>query len=248
MSGRGEAGLGRLRSTINARMEEMSFRSGAAVLTGAPVAAGVAITLAVMLSGHGAVAPSAPRPAAVARSAPPPSPVLPAAPPSATARATPAASVTPAHGYRPPAPAAVVTPPQASASSAAGVPTSRFPRPTFIGRAFPVAPDLGRLRSFGRPGAPEWRRDGRLGAPERRRDGRLGAPEWRRGGRLGRDSGGLPGRRLGRLPHGPQRVASASHPARCCPSSRRWSARTPASATNTGVCTNTGASRSPASM
>src|SRR5271166_5869409 len=48
MSGRGETGLGRLRSTINARMEEMSFRSGAAVLTGLPVAAGVAITLAVV--------------------------------------------------------------------------------------------------------------------------------------------------------------------------------------------------------
>jgi len=180
--------LGRLRSTINARMEEMSFRSGAAVLTGLPVAAGVAITLAVVLGSHSAAAPSAPRPAAVARSAPPSSPVLPAASSSATARATPVASVTPADGYRPPAPAAVVTTRQASASSAVGVPTSRFPRPTLISRAFPVVPDLRGLSSFSR----------------------AGAPEWRRGGRLGRDRGGLPGWRLGRMPHGPQRVASAS--------------------------------------
>jgi hypothetical protein len=37
---------GRLKSTIYARMEEMSFRSGAAVSAGVLAAAGVAITLA----------------------------------------------------------------------------------------------------------------------------------------------------------------------------------------------------------
>ena len=66
--------MGRLKSTIYARMEEMSFRSGAAVFAGVLAVAGVAITLAVALGGHGAAAPSASRPATVARSTPPPSP------------------------------------------------------------------------------------------------------------------------------------------------------------------------------
>jgi hypothetical protein len=43
--------LGQLKSTLYARMEEVSFRSGAAVAGGVLTAAGVAITLAVVLGG-----------------------------------------------------------------------------------------------------------------------------------------------------------------------------------------------------
>jgi len=132
--------LGRLKSAIYARMEEMSFRSGAAVAGGVLVAAGLAITLAVALGGHSAAATSVSTPATVARLTPPPSPVLPAALPSATAQATPVASPRPAGGYQPPAPVTVVTTPPASASSAAGLPTPRHPRPTPTPRITPVNP------------------------------------------------------------------------------------------------------------
>jgi hypothetical protein len=113
MSGRVREGLGRLKSTISARMEQMSFRSGAAVFAGVLAAAGVAITLAVALGGHSSAATSgsrpsdatnASRPAVVAHLTPPPFPVLPATPPWATAQATPVASLVPAGGYQPPAP------------------------------------------------------------------------------------------------------------------------------------------------
>jgi hypothetical protein len=170
--------LDRLKHTINARMEEMSFRSGAAVFAGVPIAAGVAITLAVVLGGHSAAAPGPPRPAAVARSTPPLSPVLPAASPSAPARATPAASLMPAEGYQPPVPVTAATTPPVSASSAAGPATRRFPRltsQTLIGQ--PLVPD---------PGGLSWL-------------SRVGAPEWRRDGLLDRDGGGLPARRPARL-------------------------------------------------
>ena len=174
MSGRGDQRLDRLRRTIYARMEEMSFRSGAAVSAGVLAAAGAAITLAVALGGHSAAAPS---PGAVARSTPLPSPVLPAAAaaPSSTARATPVASLMPAAAVQRPVPATVV-PIQQAAASAAGVPTPRFPRPASIGQPFPAAPDLAGLSWLSRAGAPEWRRDGR--------------PDW--------DGGGLFGWRLGR--------------------------------------------------
>jgi len=135
--------LGRLKSTIYARMEEMSFRSGAAVVGGVLVAVGMAITLAVVLGGHSAAATSVSSPATaaiVARSSPPPSPVLPAALPSATAQATPVASLRPAGGYQPPAPVTAVTTPRASVSSAAGLPTPRRPRPTPTPRITPVSP------------------------------------------------------------------------------------------------------------
>jgi hypothetical protein len=164
--------LDRLRSTIYARLEAMSFRSGAAVSGGVLAAAGLAITLAVALGGHSAAGPSA---GAVARSTPPPSPVLPAAAaPSSTARATPVASLMPAAAVQPPVPATVV-PIQQAAASAAGVPTPRFPRPAAIGQPFPAAPDRAGLSSLSRAGAPEWRRDGRLD-----RDGG-GFFGWRRG-------------------------------------------------------------------
>jgi len=44
--------LGRLKSAVYTRMEEMSFRSGAVVAGGVATAAGVAVTLAVVLGGH----------------------------------------------------------------------------------------------------------------------------------------------------------------------------------------------------
>jgi hypothetical protein len=180
--------LGRLKRTIYARMEQMSFRSGVAVLAGVPVAAGVAITLALALGGHGAAVPSAPRPAAVARPTLPPSPVVPTASPSATARPTPAASLMPANGYQLHAPVTVVTTTQASAAWAAGLPTWRFPRPGRFRRPWPAVPGLGWLSSLNRSGAPEWRHGGR--------------PDW--------DGKGLPGWRRGPLRHGPRRAASAS--------------------------------------
>ena len=44
--------MGQLKSTLYARMEEVSFRAGAVVAGGGLAAAGVAITLAVMLGSH----------------------------------------------------------------------------------------------------------------------------------------------------------------------------------------------------
>ena len=52
--------MGQLKSTLYARMEEVSFRSGAAVAGGVLTAAGVAITLAVVLGGHSDAVASAP--------------------------------------------------------------------------------------------------------------------------------------------------------------------------------------------
>jgi hypothetical protein len=52
--------LGQLKSTLYARMEEVSFRSGAVVAGGVLTAAGVAITLAVVLGGHSDAVASAP--------------------------------------------------------------------------------------------------------------------------------------------------------------------------------------------
>jgi hypothetical protein len=169
VSERGEAGLGRLKSTIYARMEDMSFRSGAAISAGV-LAAGVAITLAVALGGHSGAAPSAPRPAAVARSTPPPPATLPAAAPSAA----PAASLMPVRGHKA---AATVTAPQVLASSAPSGPTPWFLHHIHIhtGRFFPMFPNLGGPGSLSRAGAPEWRHDGRLD-----RDGR-GLFGWRPG-------------------------------------------------------------------
>ena len=68
--------MGQLKSAIYARMEEVSFRSGAAVAGGVLAAAGAAITLAVVLGGHGDAVASAPAsPAPRAPSAASPSPV-----------------------------------------------------------------------------------------------------------------------------------------------------------------------------
>lgn len=58
-----------LKSTIYTRMEETSFRSGAAVSAGVLATAGTAIALAVILGGHNAAAASAPGPAVATSSA-----------------------------------------------------------------------------------------------------------------------------------------------------------------------------------
>jgi hypothetical protein len=60
----------KLRTAVYARMEEMSFRSGAATGAGALAAVGTVIALAVTLTGHSAAATSVPGPTAPAHSAP----------------------------------------------------------------------------------------------------------------------------------------------------------------------------------
>jgi hypothetical protein len=134
-------------------MEEMSFRSGAAVVAGVLVIAGVAIALTVVLGGHNATATSPPRPAA-ARSTPSPSLAPAAALPSATAQATPMASLGPAGDYQPSTPVTAARTPQPSATSAAGLPTPRHPRPTptphVTGQPVPVIHNPGGLSPHGR--------------------------------------------------------------------------------------------------
>ena len=121
---------GRLKSTIYARMEEMSFRSGAAVSAGVLAAAGVAITLAVVPGGPSApetsaAATSAPSPGPAARSVASPSPAPAPTSPSAAPRASRTPSAIAAGSYQPPSPVTAVTTPQAPASPAAAFATPR---------------------------------------------------------------------------------------------------------------------------
>ena len=100
--------MGQLKSTLYARMEEVSFRSGAVVTGGVLTAAGVAITLAVVLGGRSDAVASAPASRVAIPSVVPPvlAPVSsspPATVPSAIPRAsrtTPPATV--AQAYQPP--------------------------------------------------------------------------------------------------------------------------------------------------
>ena len=83
--------MGQLKSTLYARMEEVSFRAGAVVAGGVLTAAGVAITLAVVLGGHSdavasASASRAAVPSAVSPVLAPVSSSPPATPPSPTPR------------------------------------------------------------------------------------------------------------------------------------------------------------------
>ena len=66
--------MGHLKRALYARMEEMSFRSGAAVAGGVLTAAGVAITLAVVLGGHSDAVASASASRVAVPSVAPPSP------------------------------------------------------------------------------------------------------------------------------------------------------------------------------
>jgi len=113
--------LGQLKSTLYARMEEVSFRVGAVVAGGVLTAAGVAITLAVVLGGHSdavasasasrAAAPSlAPAPVAPVSSSPSPTPR-----PSRTATRATAAGT-----YQPPSATRAYAARQAAATSALG--------------------------------------------------------------------------------------------------------------------------------
>jgi hypothetical protein len=98
--------VGRLKSAIYARMEEVSFRSGAAMAGGVLTAAGVAITLAVVPGGPGDAVAGAPASHAAAPSAAPLSPAPGFSSPSATPR--PSRTTVPATAagdYRPPSPA-----------------------------------------------------------------------------------------------------------------------------------------------
>lgn len=112
-------------------MEEVSFRSGAAVAGGVLTAAGAAITLAVVLGGHSAAVASAPAshpaiPSVVLPVLAPVSSSPSATPPSATPRVSRTTSpATVAGGYQPPSAAraaatlhaaAVPTPPRRSTS------------------------------------------------------------------------------------------------------------------------------------
>jgi hypothetical protein len=106
--------------------------------------------------------------------------VRPAALPSATARATPVASLAPAGGYQPSTPVTAVKTRRASASPTVGLPTPRHPRPT------PTPGDTGQP-------VPVTHNPGGLS----RRDPVI-ASGSRRGGRPDRDGGGPPGRRPAR--------------------------------------------------
>jgi len=120
--------LGRLKSTVYARMEEMSFRSGAAVTGGVLAAAGVAIMLAVLLGGHGDAATSAPAPDVAVGSVAPPSSALASPSPSVSASAPP--SITPrASRSTSPATAAGVYQPSSRVSTSATAQAAATPSP-----------------------------------------------------------------------------------------------------------------------
>ena len=105
--GREGPALGQLKSTLYARMEEVSFRSGAAVAGGVLTAAGVAITLAVVLGGHSDAVASAPASRVAIPSVVPPvlAPVSsspPATPPATSRASRTTAPATVARTYQPP--------------------------------------------------------------------------------------------------------------------------------------------------
>jgi hypothetical protein len=134
--------LGTLKGTVYARMEEMSFRSGAAVAGGVLAAAGVAVTLAVLLGGHSDAATSAPAPDAAVGSVAPAS----SAPASASPSVTPRASRTPA-----PATAAGTYQPSSQVSASATPHPTATPVP---GRTTPWHPMRPLWSSGQRPGQP----------------------------------------------------------------------------------------------
>lgn len=74
--------MGRVRSAINTRLEETSFRAGAAASAGVLAVTGGAIALAVTLGGSHADAASAPAPVPHTSAPPVPAPVFPSAAPS----------------------------------------------------------------------------------------------------------------------------------------------------------------------
>jgi hypothetical protein len=138
--------LGRLKGTVYARMEEMSFRSGAAVTGGVLAAAGVAITLVVLLGGHSDAATSASAPDTAARSV-----ALPyTAPASASPSVTPRASRTKA-----PAKAAGAYQPSSQATAPSTPHAASTPVPGHTTPWHPMRP-AGDPRRAGQPGSWGW--------------------------------------------------------------------------------------------
>ena len=124
--------MGHLKRALYARMEEVSFRSGAAVAGGVLTAAGVAITLAVVLGGHSDAVASAPASrVAVPSVAPPsPAPVSSSSSPSPTPRPSrttdPAAA---AGAYRPPSATRASATRHAATPAPGSTPTPRLRDP-----------------------------------------------------------------------------------------------------------------------
>jgi hypothetical protein len=151
--------LGRLKSTVYARMEEMSFRSGAAVTGGVLAAAGVAVTLAVLLGGHSDAATSAAAPEAGVGSVPPPSAAPASVSPTVSPTGTSRASRTTAPATAPATAAGAYQPsPHVSASAtarAAATPTPGRTTPWHPMRPLWSPGDPGRP---GQPGAWGWPR------------------------------------------------------------------------------------------
>ena len=140
--------MGRLKTTVYARMEEMSFRSGISVTGGVLAAAGVAVTLAVLLGGHSDAAASAPASGAAGRPAAPPSAApASAAPAFASPSVTPRVSRTTA-----PVTAAGVHQPSSQVSVSASVTPQAAATPV-PGRTTPWHP-MRPLWSAGDPGQP----------------------------------------------------------------------------------------------
>ena len=120
--------MGQLKSTLYARMEEVSFRAGAVVAGGVLTAAGVAITLAVVLGGHSdAVASASASRAAAPSLAPPPVAPVSSAPSLTPRPSSTATRATAAGTYQPPSATRAYAARQAAATSALGrTPRSRL--------------------------------------------------------------------------------------------------------------------------
>ena len=131
--------MGQLKSALYARMEEVSFRAGAAVAGGVLTAAGVAIALAVVPNGHRDAAAIAPARVVAPSLAPPP-----VAPVSSVPSPTPWPSRTTTRATA----AGTYQPPSAARASAATSALGRTPTPR-----------LREARSPRRPGMPPgyWR-------------------------------------------------------------------------------------------
>ena len=123
--------MGHLKSALYARMEEVSFRSGAAVAGGVLTVAAVVITLVVVLGGHSDAVASAPASRAAVRSVAPPSPV------PVSVSSSPSPTPRPSRTTDPAAVAGAYQPPSATRASATrhaapapgGTPTPRLRDP-----------------------------------------------------------------------------------------------------------------------
>lgn len=138
--------MARFRRAINARMEEMSFRSGAFAVAGVLAAAGLIVALVVTLGGHSAASANASAPGTGVRSVAPSSPAASAsaavpASPSVRAKATAKAKRTAAQIYQAPAqPAAVPPTSPRQTLPAAAYPHPHHPKRPTLGHAPPSFP------------------------------------------------------------------------------------------------------------